>query len=446
MARTFRVIALVAAYNEEDVIGPMIAHLVRNDVEVYLLDNGSTDGTVREASRFLGKGLLAIEPFPDVASAARFPTSRERFSLGEILAREEELASELDADWFMHHDADEFRESPWPGFSLREAIEEVDRLGYSCIDFRVFNFPPTDDGYRPGTDPRDHLLGWEPPAAPDRIQRKGWKRQPSRVSLAPSGGHDVAFDRRLVFPIRFLLRHYPIRSQAHGLRKVLAERRPRYSPAELERGWHIQYDTVVGANHDFLRDPSTLRPFDLAVARLESLLEPRGEAEAVAREAELRRCVAELESSLASAAAARRALVTRCGAAERECRVVSGERNRLERRARELGEEAVTLVEALRAVEGRAATSEARAGHLETETTTLAGRLAELGSRLTDTIRSLHIADDNGLALARELADARHSLELARSELAAMRASWSWRLTAPGRAAAAPVLGRTRQP
>ncbi|MCI5151334.1 MAG: methyltransferase domain-containing protein, partial [Candidatus Electrothrix sp. MAN1_4] len=54
----FRVIALIAAYNEVDVISSVIGHLVDNGIEVYLIDNRSTDDTVKEASTWLGRGLI----------------------------------------------------------------------------------------------------------------------------------------------------------------------------------------------------------------------------------------------------------------------------------------------------------------------------------------------------------------------------------------------------
>jgi hypothetical protein len=44
-----------------------------------------------------------------------------------------------------------------------------------------------------------------------------------------------------VFPIRFSLRHYPVRGQAHGERKVWSERLPRFDASEKARGWHVQY-------------------------------------------------------------------------------------------------------------------------------------------------------------------------------------------------------------
>ena len=43
---------------------------------------------------------------------------------------------------------------------------------------------------------------------------------------------------------KFLLKHYPIRSQEHGQLKILAQRRQRWAPEERARGWHVQYDHI----------------------------------------------------------------------------------------------------------------------------------------------------------------------------------------------------------
>lgn len=37
-----------------------------------------------------------------------------KFELTKICKNEERLASEIDADWFIHHDADEIRQAPAP--------------------------------------------------------------------------------------------------------------------------------------------------------------------------------------------------------------------------------------------------------------------------------------------------------------------------------------------
>ena len=267
-----RVIALIAAYNEADVIAQVIGDLVGEGVEVYLLDHGSTDGTVAAAQPWLGNGLLAIERFPEDSG---FPPEDARvFAWGDLLRRKEELARTLGATWFMHHDADELRESPWDGVSLRDALARVDDLGYSAVEFKVLDFVPTDDGFQSGGDLRRSFTHYRPAAAYDRVQIKAWKQPAGGVDLASSGGHEARFSPRRVFPVRFLCRHYPIRSQAHGERKVLRERRPRFLGSERDRGWHVQYDLVDAATR-FVATPDGLIAYDAGRVRAELAVENR---------------------------------------------------------------------------------------------------------------------------------------------------------------------------
>lgn len=270
MTEPFRVIAIMSAFNEADIISPVIGQLVENGIEVYLIDNRSVDATITEASRWLGRGLLHIESFPPDASADA--AAFEVFDLTAILHRVEELAKSLNADWFIHHDADEIREGPWPGLTLKEAIRRVDTLGYNCIDFRAINFPPVDDGFKPGDDPHTYFTLCEDAADYDRVQLKAWKAGIAPISLVPEGGHEVRFAGRNVFPIQFLLRHYPIRGQAHGTKKVFGERKKRFLASERSKGWHIQYDKIVEEGHRFLADPATLHPFSLDQIRLELMM------------------------------------------------------------------------------------------------------------------------------------------------------------------------------
>lgn len=70
--------------------------------------------------------------------------------------------------------------------------------------------------------------------APEFIQRKAWRRpaDAGTVSLVPSGGHDVLFAGRRIYPYKFLLKHYSIRSQRHGGKKVWRERKSRWNEGE----------------------------------------------------------------------------------------------------------------------------------------------------------------------------------------------------------------------
>jgi hypothetical protein len=268
----FRVIALVSAYNEEDIIYHVIGALIQDGIEVYLINHNSDDNTVREASKWLNRGLIHIENFPEDAG---YPERNEtKYIWSDILRRKEELALELEADWFIHHDADEFRESPWLGLSLREAIEAVEKMRYSAIDFELFNFRPVDNNFIPGEDVRQYLKYYDEGGEFDKVQVKAWKKQNNKIDLITSGGHEAKFEGRRVMPIKFILRHYPIRSQQHGIRKVFKERKPKFIEEEKNLIWHVQYDSINDEEYIFLSDPSKLNLYDGEEVRLRLLSVP----------------------------------------------------------------------------------------------------------------------------------------------------------------------------
>jgi glycosyltransferase involved in cell wall biosynthesis len=222
-----RVVAIIAAYNEERFIAACLENLFRQGVEAYLIDNCSTDETLPIARRYLGRGLLGIESFP---------RTEGMYNWRALLMRKEELAATLEADWFMHVDADEVRLPPRPHQTLAEAFAEVDAQGYNAVDFLEFTFTPTRE--EPDHDHPDFQLTMRRyypflPWSPHRLN--AWRRQPSRVELAWYGGHRVRFPGLRVSPILFPMRHYLFLSIAHFLDKY-ANRI--YDPAEVKRGWH----------------------------------------------------------------------------------------------------------------------------------------------------------------------------------------------------------------
>jgi glycosyltransferase involved in cell wall biosynthesis len=218
-------IALLATYNEERFIEPCLQHLIGQGLAVYLIDNSSSDRTPELAERYLGRGLIGIE------TARRDDSYRWK----PILARKEQLATGLDADWFMHVDADEIRVPPSTGTTLVEAFSEADRRGFNAVDFQEFTFVPT----REAPD-HDHPRFYETmrryyPFRPQPLcQLKAWKRQ-ARVDLVSSGGHRADFPGLRVFPEVFPMRHYLFLSIGHAIRKYVERR---YDPGEVEEGLH----------------------------------------------------------------------------------------------------------------------------------------------------------------------------------------------------------------
>jgi len=196
------------------------------------------------------------------------------FSLRRQLACKEQLAASVDADWFIHVDPDERRRSPWPNVGLRDAVYFVDQNGFNCIDHTVLNFHPVEEL------PEDcegdvelQLRFFEFGQHPAHfLELKAWKKLGVRPARADSGGHDTEFPGRRIYPFKFLLKHYPIRSQAHGERKVFGERIARFDPEERAVGWHSHYDDI-DRQHQFVRDPDELVEYSAKRFNREYLVE-----------------------------------------------------------------------------------------------------------------------------------------------------------------------------
>src|SRR5215210_3726903 len=90
-----RVVAILSAYNEERFIAGCLENLFEQGIMAYLIDNSSTDRTVEIAERYLQNGLVGIETFPRTEGV---------FKQQSIHERKEQLATTLEADWFMHLD------------------------------------------------------------------------------------------------------------------------------------------------------------------------------------------------------------------------------------------------------------------------------------------------------------------------------------------------------
>jgi glycosyltransferase involved in cell wall biosynthesis len=221
-----RVLALIATHNEERFIGRCLEHLFSHGVEAYLCDNQSTDDTVAIAARYLGHGLRGIEHL------SRDGTFRWR----QILRRKEALAAALDADWYLHLDADEVPLASQPGQTLADGLAEADAHGATAIEFAELTFVPTRES--PDHDHPEYrrTMRWYYPFAPADLHLvRAWRRQPGLVDLATSGGHVVRFPDWRLWRRTFRLCHYLFLSPEHARRKYVKKV---YDPEEVRGGWH----------------------------------------------------------------------------------------------------------------------------------------------------------------------------------------------------------------
>lgn len=232
----FRVTAIVRAYNEVDIVVPALRRLIDQGIGVYVIDNWSTDGTFEQVQALVGQGVTGLERYPAEGPSKNFDHKR-------LLTRIEAISRTLDADWIIHHDMDEVRESPWPGISYRDALYHVDRCGFNAVNHAIIDFFPVDDGFAPGTDFAAYFTHYELGQRPGHFQRhiKTWKHTGQPVLLYPSGGHWVEFPGQRIYPYYFLIKHYSLRSAAQAVVKI-RDRRTRVPRLARLIGWHRKYD------------------------------------------------------------------------------------------------------------------------------------------------------------------------------------------------------------
>lgn len=234
------VCAIISTYNEEDIIEQVCKYLLNQGIDVHIIDNWSTDSTLEIVKSLMEEySGISYEIFPE--------KKHMQFVWFEMLNRKVEYAKANDYDWYIHYDADEIRESPWE-CSLIEGIQRVDQLGYNAIDHTVIDFRPVRDRFNEINNPEEYFKYFEFGRRPGHFaQVKAWKNIAGvDYDLSSTGGHSIIFQGIKIFPYKFLLKHYPLRSLEQMQKKIFKERLPRFKKEKKERGWHTHYDKYMG--------------------------------------------------------------------------------------------------------------------------------------------------------------------------------------------------------
>ena len=223
-----RIVALLAVRNEEYYLERCLKYLYEQGIESCLIDNESIDRSLKIAKDYSHRGVYRIEHIPFTGI----------FEWVKILEYKSQLAQEIDADWFIHHDADEIREAPKPFPNLVQGIKDADEKGYNAINSHEFVFTPTSE--EEAFEGKDYLneMKYYYYFKPDMLHRVNiWKNTGADVNLASSGGHSVLFENRRIYPANFILRHYILLSKRHAMEKY---GKRNYDPKELAKGMNVK--------------------------------------------------------------------------------------------------------------------------------------------------------------------------------------------------------------
>lgn len=250
-----KAVAIFALRNEELYIETVIRHLIRQGIKMAVIDNGSEDKTLEICQRYYPEHVEVILQYPFDGL----------FRLEKLLEEKERLRRTHDADWIIHHDADEIMQSNVQGETLLEALIRIDRMGFQAVNFDEFVFVYESNTARyEGTDFTE-TMDWYyffKPAKPFRIRAF---RNDLQVSNVYSAGHLLPLDMIRLYPESLVHRHYISLSRDHAKRKYLSRK---FDPAALARKWH--WSRVI-INEKSLDAPAMtrLKRFDRSQAQLD---------------------------------------------------------------------------------------------------------------------------------------------------------------------------------
>ncbi|MCW8138458.1 MAG: glycosyltransferase family 2 protein [Planctomycetota bacterium] len=194
---------------EEDVIGATVANAFTQGCDrVYLVDNDSRDGTVREA-------LLAGATLGAVFATEQYDEPLRLKIMNDVVADVSRRESS-EHIWWLWLDADEFPHGPW-GMTIRQYLAQLDRR-FRIVGARFINhFPDRRPEYIPGFHPLDfqplceeHTMGCAKGHRKHSLQRFDRGGQPIVCDLGFHRANSV--ERPLREPTESIfLHHFPFR-------------------------------------------------------------------------------------------------------------------------------------------------------------------------------------------------------------------------------------------
>jgi glycosyltransferase involved in cell wall biosynthesis len=213
-----KIVGIMAVYNDDDVIEEVLENLVAEDIEVIVVDGGSTDNTFEICKKFEGQGLIKL-----------FQVDTVFYDVGLVLRILYDFALREAPDWILRCDADEFLSSYENELTLRDAIIQADSEGYNLIQFDRFDFFMTDKDEISAKSIKDKMPYYS--YGGDFIYR-AWKFYPGINIIGDYAGHFPIFPHYInyrIFPKKFVMRHYPLRNEKQATKKMEGVTRGRSS-------------------------------------------------------------------------------------------------------------------------------------------------------------------------------------------------------------------------
>jgi len=227
---------MIPVRNNEEIIQEVIEYLISQGIELVVLDNGSTDKTYEICKKYVGRGILKLSNYKS-----------ESFRVSINLRMLYDMALVHSPDWVILNASDELLESGIPNRNLKDSIEQIDSEGFNLIQFDRFDFFMTDDDNESANTVKEKFRYYSYQG--DFVYR-AWKYFPGIRNEDVAGHYPVFPDghRYKIWPKKFVMRHYPIRSSNHAKQKI--EDFTRGSENNLEKNSAINLHVKKLLNQD----------------------------------------------------------------------------------------------------------------------------------------------------------------------------------------------------
>ncbi|PSW84061.1 hypothetical protein CTN07_14785 [Photobacterium damselae] len=247
----------MTTFNDHDIIESIILKNMEAGLEQIIIDNWSSDGTwtiIEELRKKYPKKITAFHyPFEG-------PTSN--FMWRAMLDLKTNIALHHKGRWIIHQDSDEYTIPPIKGIQLGDFLSFVEQEGFNCVSLRMLDFVPLNDDFTIGN-PISHFKNYRISDIPSYIiQNKIWLQGDDKVDLVSSGGHNVFFKGRKIFPLRLPRFHYSIRSIEHAKSKYSPKRAERVKEEQEVLGWHGHTDFKIKEKVIYKEDETIRYHFD----------------------------------------------------------------------------------------------------------------------------------------------------------------------------------------
>lgn len=231
-----KILACGVVYNEIDILPYLLDHFKSQGIEVFIFDNFSNDGTWE----YLQKNNIPRERI----------FSDGKFSLVQFIKKMTLKWHEIQPDWCIYSDADEFPLT-FQFSSLQELISDRDRRGFNVIKQTRVNFRPTGTEDFSKGDPRKifryYFIDW--PDEKWNVQCERIFKYSEEIDIVSGAGHVVGlFDKKVSLEtLNNPIFHYTMRQ--HAKEKILRTFF-RYSIDEetIKLGWNAHYAKFIEKN------------------------------------------------------------------------------------------------------------------------------------------------------------------------------------------------------